>query len=277
VSPEAFESANALIQQISAKRENNLEQLLKADINPFFLIYACADSRISLPKGFSRQLFWKHLDKILSFKHWKGLDFTCEFASGSTGPRRATLSRTHFSLEEDPEGIVGKLAALADSGKIPEPLPLDLPVHVLHLNIHEDYWGAQCKEGMYWCQVRDLDDQDVASFALLDALSRWLPSWRSSVLKVLTSDVCLMWGIRSDRPGVWLVVRALCEQYGVVLSGKFVEPVEERAFPFSSRAAKTPLPLRDSGIANDAARELMGCGFQGSKKSLQVMLCHLAA
>ncbi|KAH9972066.1 hypothetical protein BGW80DRAFT_1252893 [Lactifluus volemus] len=212
MSSEAFESACALVQQLAANHENRLEQLVKADVNPFFIIYAFADSKLPLPKGFSRQLFWKHLDAILSFQHWKGLDYTCDFASGSIGPRRAILTRLHFPPEEDPEDIVAKLAALAECGNIPELL------------------GRSIRAGTYWYQVSDLKDEElVAPFALIDVLSRWLPEWSNSVLRIFTSDVCLMWGIRGgdSTPDLWKVVRALCEQYNVVLRAKFLEPFED--------------------------------------------------
>ena len=276
MSSEAFESACALVQQLAANHENRLEQLVKADVNPFFVIYAFADSKLPLPKGFSRQLFWKHLDAIISFQHWKGLDYTCDLASGSIGPRRAILTRQHFPPEEDPEDIVAKLAALAECGKIPESarephhhLPT---VHALRLGIFEDYWGALSEQGTHWYQVPNLDEELVAPFALIDVLSRWLPEWSNSVLRIFTSDVCLMWGIRGNRPGLWLVVRALCEQYNVVLRAEFLEPFEDSLSPPTSNRALTAVPPRDPDIANEALKQLVGCGLHDKGESYRAIL-----
>jgi hypothetical protein len=277
VSSEAFESACALVQQLAANHENRLEQLVKADINPFFIIYAFADSKLPLPKGFSRQLFWKHLDAILSFQHWKGLDYTCDLASGSIGPRRAILTRQHFPPEEDPEDIVARLAALVECGKVPEsvrePPHHHLPVHVLRLGIFEDYWGARSERGTYWYQVSNLDEELVAPFALIDVLSRWLPEWSNSVLRIFTSDVCLMWGIRSggDCPDLWLVVRALCEQYNVALRAKFLEPFEDSLCPTTSDRV-TALPPRVPDIANEALKLLVGYSSNNKEESYRAIL-----
>jgi hypothetical protein len=277
VSSEAFESACALVQQLAASHENRLDQLVKADINPFFIMYAFADSKLPLPKGFSRQLFWKHLDAILSFQHWKGLDYTCDLASSSIGPRRAILTRLHFPPEEDPEDIVAKLAALAECGNIPESArgePHHLPVHVLRLGIFEDYWGARSEQGTYWYQVSDLKDEElVAPFALIDVLSRWLPEWSNSVLRIFTSDVCLMWGIRGgdSTPDLWKVVRALCEQYNVVLRAKFLEPFEDPLCPTTTDRV-TAVPPRHPDIANEALKQLVGCSLNNKEESYRAIL-----
>ena len=273
MSPEAFESAIALVQELAARRDNILDQLLKANINPFFMIYAFADSEISLPDGFSRQLFWIHLDAILTFQHWKGLDYTRDLASGSIGPRRATLSRFRFPPEDDPEDIVGKLAALQKTGKIPDSEPLGRSVHVLRLAIYDDYWGARSEQGKFWYQMSGVDQEDVAPFALLDVFTRWLPQWRGGVVKILTSDVCLMWGLRSERPGPWLAVRTLCKEYDVVLREKFLEPQQDSLYLPESGAASAP-PARDPQVVDVAVSGLMKAELSGSKSS-GVMLRHL--
>ncbi|KAI0255003.1 hypothetical protein BJV78DRAFT_1151838 [Lactifluus subvellereus] len=276
MSPEAFESASALIQELAARRDNIFDHLLKAEINPFFMIYAFADSEVSLPDGFSRQLFWKHLDAILTFQHWKGLDYTRELASGSTGPRRATLSRFRFPPEDDPEDIVGKLAALKQTGKIPPtPEPLGLPVHALRLAVYDDYWGARSEQGTFWYQMSGMSDEDAAPYALLDVFTRWLPEWRGGVVKVSTSDVCLMWGLRSERPGAWLAVRALCKEFHVELRDKYLDPLENSLHLPEYRAERaTPAPPRDPKIVDAAVRELMRPELSGNKSS-GVMLRHL--
>jgi hypothetical protein len=113
-----------------------------------------------------------------------------------------------FPQQQDPEDIVGTLLVLRNTGRLPtaEPLPA---AHELLLVIDGAQWTASTSSfGRFSYATADLAPEDLAPFALLDALTRWLPRWRGGAVLVRTNDVCVMWGIRGyARSGVWRAVR----------------------------------------------------------------------
>ena len=159
--------------------------------------------------------------------------------------------------------------------------------HELRQIISGCRWVASSNMGTFYHEASDLDDKDIASFALLDTLTRWLlPHWQGGTLNIRTNDVCVLRGIRGDysHSGVWNAVRSLCGQYDVELSAKVVE----RSSSSSSRilfargntrdgkcAAGTPRnALRNPDVVNAAVKWLMASGQQGSTV-YRAMLSHL--
>jgi hypothetical protein len=273
VSHEAFTIARALIQELAACG-HNFHGLLHCDVNPFFIIYACADCNLPLPDGFSRKLFWKHLDGIVRAQCWSGLDFTHGQAGTSTGTQgRAIAARLQFSWQDDPEAIVNKLVFLRNTARPPE--PTNLFPHELRLIISGCRWVASSSVGSFWYEASDLGPKDVASFALLDTFTRWLPRWRGGILQVHTNDVCVMWGVRGTYSGLWHEVRALCAQYDVQLQARLGEQPSFNARRRDDYAGKSPnRALRDPEVVNAAVEWLMLHGKQGSA-AYRKMLDHL--
>ena len=75
-----------------ARRGSDLQCLLDAGINPFFIIYACADCGVPLPPFFSLELFWKHLDAIIGAQCWRGLGADRTAIQTSTPTTAANLT-----------------------------------------------------------------------------------------------------------------------------------------------------------------------------------------
>lgn len=161
--------------------------------------------------------------------------------------------------------------------------------HELRLIISGYRWAASSNMGTFWHEASDLDNRDIAPFALLDTLTRWLPHWQGGALHVRTNDVGVLHGIRGDysHSGVWDTVRSLCGQYDVELSAEVV--VERSSLSSSSLsgilyargsmrdgrcAAGTPSLLRNPDVVNAAVKWLMAFGQQGSTV-YRMMLSHL--
>jgi hypothetical protein len=151
--------------------------------------------------------------------------------------------------------------------------------HELRLIISGYRWVASSKMGTFWHDASDLDDKDdIASFALLDTLTRWLlPHWQGGPLHVRTNDVCVLRGIRGDysHSGVWNAVRSLCGQYDVELRVNVVEPsasASSSGILFARgntrdgkcAAGAVRKELRNPDVVKAAVRWLMESGQQGS-------------
>ena len=157
--------------------------------------------------------------------------------------------------------------------------------HELRLIISGYRWVASSNMGTFWHEASDLDDKDIASFALLDTLTRWLlPHWQGSSLHVRTNDVCILRGIRGDysHSGVWNAVRSLCGQYDVELSAKVVERPSSSGMLFArgnTRVGKCAAgtlrnALRNPDVVNAAVKWLMESREQGSTV-YRTILSHL--
>lgn len=261
MSPDAFDVARAIVQELADRgcHDSFFDCLLTADLNPFFMIYAFADRNVHLPRNFSRQLFWKHLDAIVRFQRWPG--FQSARSSGSaTGMRRVPPEMRAFPREDDPEDIVGTLLALRNTGRLP--VAERPPAHELLLVIDGTHWSASSSSlGRFSYAADDLAADDVAPFVLLDALTRWLPHWRAAALEVRTNDVRVMWGVRERaRSGAWRAVRGLCARYDVALRAELLDRRLEDSVRASGdggrREVVPPGPLRDPGVVNAAIEEL---------------------
>ena len=215
MSSDAFAVACAIIQEL-ADGGYSFDCLLNADMNPFFMIYAFAASNLHLPRNFSRQLFWKHLDALVHIQRCPGLQ-SAHSSGSKAGTRRVSPQIREFSQAQDPEDIVGSLLALRNTGQLP--LAVHPPAHELFLIIDGARWTASTSSlGKFSYTAEDLYPDDVAPFALLDTLTRWVPCWRGGAIFVRTNDVCVMWGVRGyARSGAWRAVRRVCAQYEVTL------------------------------------------------------------
>jgi len=161
--------------------------------------------------------------------------------------------------------------------------------HELRLIISGHRWVASSNMGTFWHEASDLDDKDIASFALLDTLTRWLPHWRGAgTLHVRTNDVGVLRGIQGasySHSAVWNAVRSLCGQYDVELSAKVVETSRSSSSSGiifargNTRDAKCAAgtvrkALRNPEVVNAAVKWLMASGQQGST-GYRTMLRHL--
>ena len=282
VSSDAFNVACAIVQEL-ADRSHSFDCLLNADINPFFMIYAFAACNLHLPRNFNRQLFWKHLDALVHIQRCPGLKSAPNSSSSSsstTGTRRASPQIRAFQRQQDPEDIVSKLLALRNTGRLPNAEQPPAQVHELLLVIDGAQWSASTSSlGRFSYAADDLPPEDIAPFALLDALTRWLPRWRAGAVLVRTNDVCVMWGVRGyARSGAWRAVRRVCAQYDVTLwRTEFIDHRlldNVRAGDNSGGHETLVRPLRDPDAVKTAVKGLAAPG-QESDPAHQVMMRHL--
>ncbi|KAH9971631.1 hypothetical protein BJV74DRAFT_889347 [Russula compacta] len=241
MSPEAFSTARALMQIFAACCYSS-EDLLDCDINPFFLIYVCAECDLPLPNGFSRKLFWKHLDGIVRAQCWRGLISVQNQASTSTVVHGGAVAATrlNFSQQDDPEAIVNTLVARLENTVLP-PEPTGLTLYSLKLAISGSRWEVSSRVGTFRHDAVDLGaSMDVASFALLDTLTRLLSRWQGGILQVDTNDICVMWGVRGMYSGMWHVVRAICKEHGVQLRVRLAEKLGFHVPPQDDYVAGSP-------------------------------------
>ncbi|KAH9031775.1 hypothetical protein EDB85DRAFT_1958401 [Lactarius pseudohatsudake] len=277
MSPDAFDAARTIVQEL-ADHGHSFDCLLNADLNPFFMIYAFAHCNVRLPRNFSRQLFWKHLDALVRFQRCPGLK-SARSRGPATGTRRVAPQMRSFPREDDPEDIVGTLLALRNTGRLPVPPPLARRTHELLLVIDGARWSASSPSlGRFSYAADDLPAADVAPFALLDALTRWLPHWRAGALEVRTNDVCVMWGVRGDaRSRAWGAVRGLCARGDVALRrAELIDHRSEDNTRTSARrgAAVPSGPLRDPEVVSGAVKGLAAPG-QESGTAYRAMMRHL--
>jgi hypothetical protein len=191
-------------------------------INPFFMIYAFADCGVALPDRFSRELLWKHLDGILEAGCWRGLGYN--YADVQSGRCSSGKDRSSYVCErnDDPEGIIEMLTLFRRD--LPSTTrPDSVPVVKLHITISDSHWVSTSDMGTVWLEARDLDNEVVPPFAVIDALTRILPYCQGGILEIRTNNVRLLWGICGAPSGAWSVVRSICHRYGVHLRAKWDE------------------------------------------------------
>lgn len=195
---------------------------------------------------------------------WHGLGSTYEHASASTTARSRFATQFEFPWQDLENELTG---------------PHEQQ-HELRLIISGHRWVASSNIGTFWHEANDLDDKDIASFALLDTLTRWLPHWRGGILHVRTNDVCALRGIRGaySHSGVWHAVWSLCEQYDVQLSAKVVEPslADARGSTRDNKyvGGAVRRALRNPEVVDAAVKWLMVSGEQESTV-YRTMLSHL--
>lgn len=191
-------------------------------INPFFMIYACADCDIPLPHNISRQLLWTHLDAILHAKCWRGLGSVRAKVQPHTSTDADHVPPRLFRKGEDPEDIHQSLLRLSRGRKSVDHDGVHRPVHELQITIKDYAWVAKAQMGTVWYQAGDLyDDDDIGCMAVIESLTRLLPSCRGGILEISTGHIRLLWGVGGTPSGAWTVVRAVCRQYQVVLRAKW--------------------------------------------------------
>ncbi len=239
MSSKAYETACELVRSLATTR-TDLQVLMNSGINPFFMIYAFADCGIPLPNCFSRELLWKHLDAILEAQCWRGL--------GSN----QTLNRNNvpFTLEAD-----------------------SMPVHKLNIVITDNYWVANGDMGTIWYDAQDLEDEDVASFAMIDTLTRVLPHCRGGILEVRSNNVRLLWGVCGAPSGAWPVVMSICRGHDVFLRGRWDElkGLSPRLYAHLGRGS-APVPTRNADIVDRVMEEL---GILKGTAAYRSMASHL--
>ncbi|KAI0287714.1 hypothetical protein BC826DRAFT_739786 [Russula brevipes] len=279
VSPNAYMAACELVLKI-ARNCIDLQCALDAGINPFFILYACADCGVPLPGYFSRELFWKHLDAIIGAQCWRGLGAERTAVQNGTGggeveSQSESSSDEDFSQDnEDPERILKVLLALSLHIELPKQVKNSAkPVHELSIVITEDQWVAKCELGRLWYDANNLADKDVAPFAMLDTLTRVLPHWSGGILHIHTSDVQLLWGVCKDPPsGAWTIIRQICRSYHIELRAKWAALTSyEISLPADPVKRGALVPSRDENVVNSVVGELMK---EGDNAGYRKMICH---
>jgi len=272
VSPNAYMAACALVLLLAGRR-TDFQCLLEAGINPFFILYACADCGLPLPRFFSLELFWKHLDAIISAQCWRGLGAERTAVQNSTRDGVLPIFSDFSQENEDREGIVQALLALSLRSELPKQMPdSPPPVHELCIVITGDQWVAKCKLGRLWYDANNLADKDVAPFAMLDTLTRVLPRWSGGILQIITNDVQLLWGVCKDPPsGAWTIIRQICRSYHIELRAKWAALTSyEISLPADPVKRGALVPARDENVVNSVVGELMNGDNPGYRK----MICH---
>jgi hypothetical protein len=283
VTPYTYATACKVL-KVVARSDYNL-QILVDKINPFFMIYACADCDIPLPNNFSRQLLWKHLDAILRAKCWRGLGSarkTMQYHTSTDADHvPPKISRKG---EEDPDDILKTLLKLSisqsesrfDPTPAPAPVAVDVPrpVHGLQITIKDYKWIAKAQVGTVWYEAGDLyDDDDIACFAVIDSLTRLLPSCRGGILEICTGDFRLLWGVGGAPSGAWSMVHAVCKEYNVRLRGKWI--AREGLDPWAQiNPTEITVPPRDRDVVDWIVNEFMQ-RQSDSKAAYRCMVEHL--
>jgi hypothetical protein len=257
-----YDTACELIQTL-ASSGTDFGWLVRSGINPFFMIYAFADCGVSLPDCFSRELLWKHLNGIIEARCWRGLGSNHAYAQSSRSPSVNRGSPYVCNKKDDPEGIM-ELLTLVHRNLPLAMKPDSAPVHKLRIAISDRHWVSTGDESTVWYEARDLDDEDIPPFAVIDALTRVLPSCRGEILEVRTNNVRLLWGVCGAPSGAWLVARSICRSNNVHLRAKWDElkGMSSRLYAHPARGA-TPVPGRDADVVSAVVEELALKGSAG--------------
>ena len=229
-----------------------LQSLMDKGVNPFFLIYLCADCNVPLPAGFSLQLLWKHLAALIRAQCWRGLGSNAAILQQRPKSSVVFLPPEYSHTGEDPEGNVTKLLAVAVKDRpFPEAPLTPSPPRKVQITITGHRWVALTPVGILWYQAGDLDERDVSSLAVIDTLTRLLPHCREGTLEIHTNDVQLLWGYYGAPTGAWVVARAACASYDVHLRAEWDELKGLNTDPALYRSDETgPTPRRDPAVVN---------------------------
>lgn len=270
-----YDAACKVLQELAGPRRNRDLESLYSEINPFFLIYSCADCNIPLPSNFNRQLLWKHLDGIIDAKCWRGLtiraktDHHTNENADHVPPKFSKFSRQ----EEDPDDILQSLIKLSLKTAADD---VPRPVHRLQIVIKDYKWMAKVQEGTVWYKAGDLfDDDDIACFAVIDCLTRWLPSFRGDILEIRADHVPLLWGVGGAPKGAWCVVRAVCDQYRVKLRARWADAGGLDPCERISRTENYFVPPRDRCVVDAVVNRFEQMQLNGSRTAYQRMMAHL--
>jgi hypothetical protein len=281
VTASIYDAACNVIKDLASSR-SSLQRLADGEINPFFVIYACADCGVPLPPNFNRQLLWKHLDAILRAKCWGGLGS----ARADTQQRHTSANADHvppklFRKGEDPDGILTSLLRISCRDKSrfePAPAPaadyVPRPVHRLQITVKDYKWVARAQMGTVWYQAGDLhDEDDIACFAVIDSLTRLLPYCRGGILEISTGHIHMLWGVGGAPSGAWIVVQDVCMEYQVKLRATWTELRGPDPCERINPAEMITVPPRDRDVVNAVAR-----GFEQNQlygEAYQCMMSHL--
>jgi hypothetical protein len=286
VTDNTYDAACNVIQGL-AKRSSDLQYLVSSEINPFFVIYACADCNIPLPNNFNRLLLWKHLDGILRAKCWRGLVSNRANTQHHTSTKEDHVPPKFIRKGEDPDEILQSLLSLSyraslfhhasASASAPTADDVPRPVHKLQITIKGYEWVVKAEVGNIWYQAGDLhDDDDIACFAVIDCLTRLLPSCRGGILEFCSGHIPLLWGVGGTRLGAWNVVHAICDEYQVKLRPKWTESQGPDPCARIEPAESTSVPPRDRDIVDAVMNEFrLNQNLLSSKTAYQRMMAHL--
>jgi len=281
-----YNAACNVIQDLD-RRGGDLGWLVNEEINPFFVIYACADCNIPLPGSFNRQLLWKHLDAILRARCWRGLGSARAKTRHNTSADAEDVPPKLY-LSEDPDDILQTLLRLSCRANHfgPKPAPSSapdaaavprLPVYKLQIAIDDYEWMAKAEIGTVWYRAGDLyDEDDIACLAVIDSLTRLLPSCRGGILEISSRDFRLLWGVGGEPSGAWFVVQAICEDYRVKLRAKWTGDRRELVLNLSERIdpATIRVPPRDRDVVDAVLKEFEQMQLGDSKTAYRCMMNH---
>lgn len=277
VASSTYDAACGVLKELSGKG-TDFQCLVNDEINPFFLIYAFADCNIPLPTNFSRQLLWKHLDAIVRAKCWRGLGY------GRTNPLRDTSAEADRTPPRggDQDVILESLLKLSyrkgflNPALALEPTTVTKPAHRLKINIVDYKWIVEGQMGSIWYEAGDLvDEDDVACFAVIDLITRLLPSCRGGILEITTADFRLLWGAGGARSSAWSVVQDVCMGYQVTLRGKWTS--DRLPSPDGRIDPKDGIivPPRKHDVVNAVLNKFREDNLDSSRAAYRCMMNHL--
>jgi hypothetical protein len=149
------------------------------------------------------------------------------------------------------------------------------PVHRLEITIKDYTWVAKAQVGTVWYQAGDLhDDDDIACFAVIDCLTRLLPSCRGGILEFCSGHIPLLWGVGGPPKGAWSVVQAVCNEYQVKLRAKWTESQGPDPSARINPTESITVPPRDRDVV-DAVLNQFRQNQLGGKAAYQCMVVHL--
>jgi len=137
---------------------------------------------------------------------------------------------------------------------------------------------VKAEVGTVWYRAGDLyEDDDIACFAVIDCLTRLVPSCRGGILEFCSGHLPLLWGVGGTRTGAWSVVQAICMKYQVKLRPKWTErpgpDPDARVNP-----AEIIVPPRDRDVVDAVMNEFqvrLNQNLLDGKAAYRCMMAHL--
>jgi len=258
VSSRAYSLAVDIVEMLSKK--GDLQFLVDVGINPFFILYACADACVPMPSSFSKEFLWKFLDSIVRGQCW------LIFGAHDAAARRELLAAAAGSPAAaapnemyDPEGIVRNLMSINHTGRPSRPIPTNIGVCTQCINISATHWLAQ---GSLCFQhaLGSLEPERAAPFAVIDVLTQMMKVCAGGTLEIHSDDMLLLWGIYEPPTAEWLLIKDLCKAFKVNLRARFASPKWQEPETWMSLRPEDWKPWRDLGLVEAVLRAYVNVG-----------------
>ncbi|KAH9960913.1 hypothetical protein BC827DRAFT_372590 [Russula dissimulans] len=268
----AYTLAVSLVEALSQKTD--LQLLVDFEINPFFILYACADARVPMPSSFSKEFLWKFLDSIVRGQCW------LIFGEHDAAARKELLAKALLVSSSsssrstndmyDPEGIVHNLMAISHNGKPSRPIPTDVPACVQQVNISTTHWLAlgPSVSLSFRHALGPLEPERAAPFAVLDVLTRMMKTCAAAggTLEIHSDDMLLLWGIYEQPTDEWLLIKDVSKRFRVNLRAKFVSSTWTETWVFQHPENRRP--PRDPEVVGEVLKAYLKMGDNDGARRL---------